>query len=114
MSTVNRKRTRKQVQRRIRIIRKVENGMGAIQITMDQEPHNYLLDVLASDFGAAFRLTKQELQPLDPGIWELKVTARYDVCLNEKQSTCECLGFLKRGKCKHVDGLTTLRQKNLI
>jgi hypothetical protein len=76
--------------------------------------HNYLILPLASDFGAAFRLIKQELLPVEPGVWELHDTARYDVCLNGQQTSCECKGFLHRGKCKHVDGLTTLRQRILI
>jgi hypothetical protein len=88
--------------------------MAALQITIDGEPHNYLILPLASDFGSAFRLIKQELVPETDGVYELKDTARYTVNLNGPQSTCEYLGFCKHGHCKHVDGLTVLRQRKLI
>jgi hypothetical protein len=114
MSTTTKTRTRRKPERRIRLLKPIQHGIGAMQIVIDGEPHNYLIFPLKSDFGAAFRLVKKELLPIDPGVWELHDTARYDVNLNGLQSTCECKGFLQRGKCKHVDGLTTLRQRNLI
>jgi hypothetical protein len=67
-----------------------------------------------ADFGAAFRLVKPELMPVDPGVWELHDVAAYNVLLDCERSTCECPGFLHRGRCKHVDGLTVLPQRNLI
>jgi hypothetical protein len=88
--------------------------MRARQIAIDGEQRNYLILPLTSDFGIAFRLVKQELLPIDPGVWELHDAAWYDVCLNGEQSTCECKGFRHRGKYEHVDGLTTLRQRKLI
>jgi hypothetical protein len=114
MSTTTKARSRRKPERRIRLLKPIKDGIGALQIVIDAEPHNYLILPLSSDFGAAFRLIKQELLPVDPGVWELHDTARYDVCLNGPQSSCECKGFLHRGQCKHVDGLTTLRQRNLI
>ena len=69
---------------------------------------------LRSDFGSAFRLIKQELIPTSEGFYELTDTPRYNVCLNGQQSTCECNGFSKQGHCKHVEGLTVLRQRTLI
>ena len=112
MSTTSRKRVKPE--HRIRFLKPIQDGIGALQIAIDGEPHNYLILPLASDFGTAYRLIKQELLPIDPGVWELHDTARYDVCLNGQQSSCECKGFLHRGRCKHVDGLTSLRQRNLI
>ena len=114
MATATTKRNRKQPERRIRLLKPIQDGIGALQIAIDGEPHNYLILPLASDFGTAFRLIKQELLPVEPGVWELHDTARYDVCLNGPQSSCECKGFLHRGQRKHVDGLTTLRQRNLL
>jgi hypothetical protein len=114
MASTTKARSRSKPERRIRLIKRIQDGMGAVQITIGGEPHNYLILSLASDFGAAFRLIKQELMPVEPGMWELKDTARYNVNLNGQQSTCECLGFCKHGHCKHVEGLTVLRQRNLI
>jgi hypothetical protein len=114
MSTATKSRKRVKPERRIRLVRPIKDGMGALQITVGDEPHNYLILPLSSDFGSAFRLIKQELVPETEGFYELKDTARYTVNLNGEQSTCECLGFCKHGHCKHVDGLTVLRQRNLI
>jgi hypothetical protein len=110
MVTSTASRVRKQRKRRIRLIKPIQDGIGAMQIPSDDELHNYLIFPLKSDFGTAFRLVKQELLPIDPGVWELHDTARYNVCQNGEQSTCDCPGHSYRGQCKHVDGLTVLRQ----
>ena len=115
MSTTTKARSRRKPERKIRVIKPIQDGfMGAVQIIVGSEQHNYLILPLPSDFGAAFRLVKQELIPVDPGVWELKDTARYNVNLNGQQSTCECLGFCKHGHCKHVAGLTVLHQRGLV
>jgi hypothetical protein len=114
MSTATRSRKRVKPERRIRLIKPIQDGMGAVQICIGGEPHNYLILPLTSDFGLAFRLVKQELVPQTEGYYELKDTARYNVNLDGQQSTCECLGFCKHGHCKHVSGLTVLRQRNLL
>jgi hypothetical protein len=114
MSTATKSRKRVKPERRIRLIKPVQDGRGAVQITVGGEPHNYLIFPLPSDFGSAFRLIKQELVPQTEGFYELQDTARYHVCLNDQQSTCECLGFLRHNHCKHVEGLTVLRQRGLI
>jgi hypothetical protein len=114
MTTATTKRNRKQPERRIRLLKPIRDGFGAVQIFIDGEPHNYLLFALSSDFGAAFRLVKQELVPQAEGFYELKDTARYNVCLDGERSSCECPGFLRWGRCKHVSGLAVLRQRGLI
>ena len=114
MATTTKAHSRRKPERRIRLIRPIQDGMGAVQITIGGEPHNYLILPFPSDFGSAFRLIKQELVPQTEGFYELKDTARYHVNLNGPLSTCECLGFCKHGHCKHVEGLTVLRQRNLI
>jgi hypothetical protein len=91
-----------------------DNFMGGIQIIIGKVRHNYTILPLPSDFGVAFRLIKSELVQIQSGVWELQDTARYNVCLNGAQSTCECLGFSKHGRCKHVSGLAALRQRGLI
>ena len=63
MSTTTKARSRRKPERRIRLLKPIKDGIGAVQIFLDGEPHNYLILPLASDFGAAFRLIKQELLP---------------------------------------------------
>jgi hypothetical protein len=114
MTTTTKTRSRRKPERRVRLLKPIHDGMGALQILMDGEPHNYLIFALQSDFGAAFRLVKQELVPQEEGFFELEDVARYIVCLDGEQSTCECIGFGKHGRCKHVSGLAVLRQRGLI
>jgi hypothetical protein len=114
MSTTPKTRSRRKPERRIRLVRPVTAGAGALLITVDGEHHTYLVSPVPSDFGSAFLLTKQEHVPIDPGVWELRDTARYHVNLDGERSSCECLGFTKHGHCKHVEGLTVLRQRGLI
>src|SRR5262249_20356914 len=90
MSTATKSRQRVKREPAIRLIKPVRDGMGALQITIGGEPHNYLIYTLRSDFGASFRLIKQEFVPQTEGFYELTDTARYNVCLNGQQSTCEC------------------------
>jgi hypothetical protein len=109
--------TRKPVKscRTIRLRSPIKDGLGVIIISKGEQSTPYLIAPLSSDFGTAYRVVKQELVPIDPGVWELQDAATYHVCLNGPQSTCECMDFLKRGRpCKHISGLTVLRQRNLI
>lgn len=93
----------------------IRDGVGgSIQITIGKQVHCYNILPIPSDFGTAFRLTKRELVHDGYGMWELHDMARYDVNLNGQQSTCECKGFLHHGHCKHISGLTVLRQRGVI
>jgi hypothetical protein len=114
MSTATKSRQRVKPERRIRLLQPIRDGSGAIEITIGEERHPYEVRLLDSDYGVAYRLIKQELIQQPEGFYELEITACYDVCLNGTQSTCECKGFLHHGHCKHVDGLTVLRQRNLL
>src|SRR5262245_7219355 len=59
---------------------------------------DYWIDRLPSDFGTAYRLRKFQDQGGE----------QYDVLLDGRQSTCECLGHQRHGHCKHVEGLQAL------
>jgi hypothetical protein len=88
MATSSRSRKHVKPERRIRLVRPVTDGMGALLITVDGEPHTYLLSPVPSDFGSAFLLVKQELAPIDPGVFELKDTARYYVVAAPGPALC--------------------------
>jgi hypothetical protein len=55
---------------------------------------------LASDYGRAIRLEKA-----DKGDGQSQT---YDVLLDGDRSTCECMGHMKHGRCKHVSGLAAV------
>ena len=114
MSTATKSHKRVKPERRIRLIQPIRDGSGAIEITIGKERHAYDVRLLDSDYGIAYRLIEQGLVQQPEGFYELEITACYDVLLNGTQSTCECKGFLHHGHCKHVAGLTVLRQRRLI
>lgn len=115
MSTATKSRPRVKPERRIRVLKPIsDNSAGVLAITIGKDEGVYAIRPIPADFGVAFRLIKGELVEEPDNTLRLRDAGQYDVCLNGPQSTCECKGFLHHGHCKHVDGLTTLRQRNLI
>ena len=75
-----------------------------VVISVGKRSTDYHVSPIASDFGRAFRVEK--VFTPDPEV--------YHVCLNGKDSHCDCKGFTFAGRCKHVDGLATLAQAGRI
>jgi hypothetical protein len=77
------------------------HGKLLLWLTINGNTRAYMLTPLSADFGeGAYRLHKAT----QDGDGEV-----YDVCLNGRESTCECKGFLRHGRCKHVEALTALQ-----
>ena len=120
MATISTDRPRVKTARTLRLLKPVTDTPGALLICARGETATYLVERRPADFGLAFRVTKQELVPQDPGDWELHDTATYDVCLDGPQSLCGCQAFLRWGMgrdgkgCRHIAALQTLRDRNLI
>jgi hypothetical protein len=116
MTTATKSRPRVKPERRIRILHPIrDNNAAVIAITVGKDEGVYAVRPMPSDFGTAFHLIKGELiEDADAETLRLRNAAEYDVLLNGRESSCTCPGHTYRGKCKHVDGLTTLRQRNLI
>ena len=68
----------------------------------------YWLRRIGSDFGDGFELTKFTPSVRGDG------DEQYHVHLSNEGHTCECKGFLRWGRCKHVDALVCLREQGLI
>ncbi len=83
-------------------------GMLTISVTKGKktETVGYHVSRMASDFGDCFRLRKVIPTANEPNV--------YDVCLSDEGHTCECLGHLRHGHCKHADALAALRDRRLI
>jgi hypothetical protein len=71
----------------------------------------YRLRRLPADFGGGFRLTKVLVGQAEHGIYQCREGDSYDVNL---AGTCECLGWFKHNRCKHLDGLRKLATLGLI
>jgi len=101
---VSKSKPRPKPERRI-LFQSFPNGprLGLVRISVGTEAADYWLSRLPSDFGgAAFRLEKFAPEGDEP--------ASYDVLLADDQGhhSCECKGFLRWGRCKHVDGMSAL------
>jgi hypothetical protein len=84
--------------------------VGALHIKQGSDEVGYWLDVLAHDFGPAarcFRLSKI-VAPEDGA------PDHYDVCFEGEDARCECRGFLRHARCKHVDSLRCLLERGSI
>ena len=91
--------------RLIRLIRRPDEfGVGVFSITKDHRTHFYVFKEIRSDIGgrgfAVHRLGLANLYHVRVG--------------TPREASCECLGFLSRGRCKHVQGLTALIGHNLL
>ena len=83
----------------IRLLRRPDHyDVGVLGITTERRTHYYVFKEIRCDIGGrGFAVHRLGLANL------------YHVRINgPRDSTCECLGFLSRGRCKHVQGLTAL------
>jgi hypothetical protein len=101
--------TRKPRARSERSVRLLDvEGQLVLQITMRTgrraECVQYHLTRLPSDFGTAFELRKSACCGEEV----------YHVLLNGAESSCECKGHLRWGKCKHVSALARLLEMGRI
>jgi hypothetical protein len=68
---------------------------------------DYFLSKVPSDFGEAFLIEKI----LDNSKADQEESRYHVLFQNEQDHTCECKGFTRWGKCRHVSGLLALRAK---
>src|SRR3954463_12522517 len=85
--------------RTIRLVRSPkEDGVGVFRITAGGRSQFYVVVEIPSEIGGR-----------GFAVHRLGVGTLYHVRVGDpRDSTCECLGFLRWGRCKHVAGLQTL------
>ncbi len=83
----------------IRLIRPPDAfGVGLLSITQDRRTYYYVFKEIRCDIGGrGFAVHRLGLANL----YHVRVSSPRD-------NSCDCLGFLSRGRCKHVLGLTAL------
>jgi hypothetical protein len=88
-----------QPSRVIRLIRPPDAfGVGLLSITNKHRTQYYVFKEIACDIGGrGFAVHRLGLASL----YHVRIHAPRD-------STCECLGFLRHGHCKHIQGLSAL------
>jgi hypothetical protein len=93
------RRQRRKPQRFVRLVLAPSaTETGVIRLTVGKASQDYLLTPIPSDYGRAFRVVK------------LGIDAKGDYAVNVDgaKRTCDCLGHLKHGHCKHGDSLAAL------
>ncbi len=80
---------------------------GTVRISVGKEQSDYFARLLPSDFGQVFELTKLIADPKAERV-------EYHVLLDHEggRHSCECLGFLRWSRCKHVVGLLALLERS--
>ena len=89
----------------IRLIRRPgHDGVGLFSITKDQRTYYYVFKEIPCNIGGrGFEVHRLGLA----SVYHVRVSA-------PRESSCDCLGFLSRGRCKHVQGLAALIGHNLL
>jgi hypothetical protein len=91
--------------RAIRLIRPPdERGVGVFAITAKITTQFYVFkEIPCAIGGRGFHVHRVGLADV------------YDVCVGAPaECSCECLGFLRHGKCKHIQGLAALIGHHLL
>jgi hypothetical protein len=95
----------KHVPRVIRLIQTPDAfGLGVFAITQRKDTQFYVFKEIPCDIGGrGFALHRLGLGDL----YHVRVGAA-------SESSCECLGFLRHGHCKHIQGLAALIGHNAL
>lgn len=90
--------------RTVRLVQAPSPGRpGTLDIVEDGKPTCFWVRPIPHDFGqAAFLLEKYETQCRGED------DKAYNVLLAGQQSSCECLGHMRWGHCRHVEALQKL------
>src|ERR1051325_7303103 len=101
-TTTKTRKTKKQP-RKISVVQPLDaSGKNAIvRVTEGKKIDEYFLDRIGSDFGEAFEMVKRDYIPGEEHT--------YQIGLNVKASTCCCKGFTYCGHCRHLEGITALK-----
>jgi hypothetical protein len=107
------KRTRSKQPVRTLRIEEDPFGGGFVRITVNDKPTVYRTKLIPLDpaFGAAFGFTYQKVDEDHNPLGE-----RYDLCVSSHDPitatiSCECIGHLRWGRCKHEAALRVLMTK---
>jgi hypothetical protein len=99
------RKTGKPVERSVRLtLAPCLTGPGVLDIRVGKDEASYYLTPLPSDFGRAFRLDKFGIDGGECYHVNLDTAASP----GQAKHSCECKGWLRWNRCKHVEGLLAL------
>ena len=81
---------------------------GVLWLKTGNKEVGYYLDRIACQFGNAVAFTLTKIIPAGDE------PRSYDVVLSPGCDQCECMGFLRRGDCKHVAALRCLKARGSV
>jgi len=97
--------------RTVRLVHPIEGDLpGQIEIRCGTRTCHYQLDPVPTpdEFrGQGYKLTSCHLDPSEE-------PREYHVLLSEQGCSCECLGYLRHDRCKHIEALLTLVREGQI
>src|SRR5262245_60125883 len=79
--------------------RRVRLAGGELVVTIGADEHRYTLTAVRAEGGRGFRLDKVPAGGSGPYTVVLAATGKH---------TCTCMGYTRRGECKHVAALVAL------
>jgi hypothetical protein len=84
------------------------NPVGMVEVTEGKKTDHYTVQRIAADYGLAFIVKK--MVPDARSLDEALSNSPYHVLLSpaDGHHSCECLGWEKHHKCRHVSGLLVL------
>lgn len=97
--------TEAKTERSIRLVHPPDDrGVAAFAITQGKKTSHYTVkEILCEIGGRGF------------AVHRTGVGTRYDVRIGEPSDTsCECMGYLAHGYCKHISGLTAIIRQGLL
>jgi hypothetical protein len=77
------------------------NPSAFIVIREPKHSDHYMVTPIPADFGTAYRVVKY---------LELDEPTYHVLLADDGKHSCDCKGFCRWGRCKHVSGLLALRQ----
>jgi hypothetical protein len=91
-------------ERRVRLIGADDNPM-LVEMTIGKESFAYFVKKIHADFGMGFEFRKIEVNGMSENSDET-YHVHYDPA--RRSSTCDCLGGLHHGHCKHQEAIVAL------
>jgi hypothetical protein len=104
MPTATKSRQRGKPQRRVSLYN-ADGNPKLIEMTVGKDAFTYWLKILAADYGIGFEVRKLVTDGINPPSKDV-YHGHYDPA--RRLSSCDCMGGLHHGHCKHQEAIIAL------